>query len=139
MTNCSTAFELIKDTYDLDTLKEVRDHGCVTGVANEHIYYNQTLSFFEDYEDEIVETVSDHLGEDYLVDCFKNNNADLTSYKNDIVWTFIELTAMQLLDEFETTMIEYEQECDEPIKLYANYSKIEAAALKANGYEVVNS
>jgi len=147
MTNCSTASELIKNTYDLDTLKEIRDHGCITGVANEHIYYYQTLSFFEEYEDEIVETVSGHLGEDYLVECFKDNDAHLTSYKNAIVWTFVELTAMQLLDEFETTMTEYEQDCndqmlstsDEPIKLYADYSKIEASALKANGFEVVNT
>ena len=115
MTNCTAAFELIKDSYDLDTLKEICDHGCASGVANEHIYYYQTVSFFDEYEDEIVETVSDHLGEDYLVEVFKNSEAHLTSYKNDIVWTFVELTAMQLIDEFETTMIEYEQECNDQL------------------------
>ena len=120
MTNCSSAFDSIKESYDLDTLREIRDHGCSSGVANQHIYYYQTVSFFDDYEEEIVEYVSDNLGDDYLVDVFKQVDAHLTSYKNDIVWTFVEIVAMQLLDEFETTMIEYEEECDNNSELLQN-------------------
>ena len=120
MTNCSSAFDSIKESYDLDTLREIRDHGCSSGVANQHIYFYQTVSFFDDYEEEIVEYVSDNLGDDYLVDVFTNNDAHLTSYKNDIVWTFVEIVAMQLLDEFETTMIEYEEECDNNSELLQN-------------------
>ncbi len=106
MTNCTSAFDSIKESYDLDTLREIVEHGCISGVANDHIYYNQTVSFFDDNEKEIVEYVSDTLGEDYLVECFKNNNAHLTSYKNDIVWAFVELVASQLIDEYESTTCE---------------------------------
>ena len=113
MTNYLSAFDSIKESYDLDTLREIVEHGCSSGVATNHIYYNQTVSFFDDNEEEIVEYVSDTFGEEYLVEVFKNSNADLLSYKNGIVWCFIELVASQLVDEFETTMIEYEQEIDD--------------------------
>ena len=141
MTNSNHAFTTISKQYDIDTLREIMNHGCVSGVANHHIYYNQTVSFFDDNEEEIVEYVSDVLDEDYLVDCFKNNNADLTSYKNDIVWTFVELVAGQLVEEFESTTCEElsQLDDDEPIKLYANYSKEEIASLNNNGFEVVNA
>ena len=84
MTNSNHAFTTISKQYDIDTLREIRDHGCESGVATHHIYYNQTRSFFDDNEEEIVEMVSDTMGEDYLVEVFKNSNSDLTSYKNDI-------------------------------------------------------
>ena len=106
MTNCSTAFELIKDTYDLDTLKEIRDHGCVTGVAHQHIYYHQTLSFFDNYEDEMIEYIADTFGGEFNETIWNNNPCNITGYKNDTVWTFVELVAQQLVDEYESTTCE---------------------------------
>ena len=110
MTNCTRAFDSVKESYDLDTLREIIDHGCISGVATNHIYYNHTVSFFDDNEEEIVEYISDNFGVEYLVELFSNNDANLNCYKNDVVWTFVECIAQQLVDEFETTMIEYEQE-----------------------------
>ena len=106
MTNSNHAFTTISKQYDIDTLREIMNHGCVSGVANHHIYYNQTVSFFDDNEEEIVEYVSNNLDEDYLVECFKNSNGDLTTYKNEMCWTFVELVAGQLVDEFESTTLE---------------------------------
>ena len=118
MTNYLSAFDSIKESYDLDTLREIVDHGCQSGVATNHIYYNQTVSFYDDNEEEIVEYVSDNFGTEYLVELFSNNDANLDCYKNDVVWCFIELVASQLIDEFETTMIEYEQEVED---IYGDY------------------
>ena len=113
MTNCTHAFDSIKESYDLDTLREIRDHGCSSGVAHEHIYYNQTVSFYDDNEEEILEYIVDNFGTEFLVELFKQSDANLRCYKNDVVWSFVELVASQLVDEFETTTIEYEQEiCD---------------------------
>ena len=106
MTNYLSAFDSIKDQYDLDTLREIRDHGCQSGVANHHIYYSQTVSFYDDNEEEIVEYVSDIFDTEFLVELFKQNDANLDCYKNDVVWTFVELVAGQLLDEFESTTCE---------------------------------
>jgi len=113
MTNCSSAFDSIKESYDLDTLREIRDHGCSSGVATNHIYYNQTVSFFDEYEEEIIDYVELTLGTSFLVELFTKSEASLRHYKNDVVWLFVECIAAQLLDEFETTMIEYEEECED--------------------------
>ena len=110
MTNCNHAFDSIKESYDLDTLREIVEHGCASGVATNHIYYSQTVSFYDDNENEIIGYLDDNFGVEFLFELFKNNNAILDCYKNDVVWSFVELVAQQLVDEFETTMIEYEQE-----------------------------
>ena len=113
MTNYLSAFDSIKESYDLDILREIVEHGCTSGVATDHIYYHQTVLFYDDNEEEIVEYVDDNFGVEFLVELFKQNNANLNCYKNDVVWTFVELVANQLVDEFETTMIEYEQEVED--------------------------
>ena len=136
MTNSITAFDTIKDQYDLDTLREIVEHGCQSGVANHHIYYNQTVSFFDDNEDEIVEYVSDTLGDDYLVEVFKNNDAHLVSYKNDMCWTFVELVASQLVDEFESTTCEELSDLDDNV--YSNLVELSNTEWGRDHLEIVS-
>ena len=137
MTNSITAFDTIKDQYDLDTLREIMEHGCQSGVATNHIYYNQTVSFFDDNEDEIVEYVSDTLGDDYLVEVFKNNDAHLTSYKNDMCWTFVELVAGQIVDEFESTTQEELSDLDDNV--YSNLVELSNTEWGRDHLEIVTS
>ena len=59
------AFETIRETYDIEELREIRDHGCASGVAYDHIYYSDTLTFFDEFEDEIIEYIADNLGGEY--------------------------------------------------------------------------
>ena len=99
--NDSLAYDVIKDQYDLDTLKEIAEHGCASGVATNHIYYYQTVKFYDQYEEEIYEYIEDSVGIDYLIEVFKDSNACLMSYKNDVVWTYIELVAGQIVDDAE--------------------------------------
>ena len=99
--NNSLAYDVIKDQYDLDTLKEIVEHGCVSGVATNHIYYPETVKFFDFYQEEILEYIEDLLGTEYLIETFKYNEAHLTGYKNDVVWTYIELVAGQIVDDAE--------------------------------------
>ena len=97
----TTAIETIKDTYDIDTLQEIVEHGCVSGVAHDHIYYADTIKFFDDYEDEMIEYITDTLGDDAVKDIWTNNSNNITGYKNDVTWSFIELVAMDIVDEYE--------------------------------------
>ena len=97
------AFNSVKESYDIDTLREIVEHGCVSGVAHDHIYYSETLSFFDNYEDEIVEYIADTLGGEFNEELWTNNPCNITGYKNDTVWTFVELVASQLVDEYEDT------------------------------------
>ena len=108
MTN---AFDTILNTYDLATCKEIVDHGCQSGVCSQHIYYGDTIEFFDTHEDEIVEYVTDAFEIDTLVAIFRQAEASLKHYKHDLVWTFIELVAMSVVDEYEN--IEQELLSDE--------------------------
>ena len=121
MTN---AFDTILNTYDLETCKEIVDHGWQSGVCSQHIYYGDTIKFFETYEDEITEYIESNFGTEFLVEEFKKADADLGSYMNNLAWAFIELVAMQVVDEYE----EQERSDDETI---GNYMKEE---ISNNGY-----
>ena len=94
----SSAYDVIKDTYDYETCKEIVEHGCVSGVAHDHIYYKDTLSFFDKYEDEMIEYITDTLGDDVVEEMWTNNSNNITGYKNDVTWSFIELVAMSIVD-----------------------------------------
>ena len=107
------AFETLKESYDIETLRDIRDHGCVTGVAHDHVYYRDTIKFYDEYQDEIVEHIEDVLGTEYLTEIFKNNDASLDHYKNDVTWLFIELVADQLVCEYENTTQEELSDSDE--------------------------
>ena len=99
MDNMENARDYIKDTYELETLKEIADHGCSSGVCSKHIYYGDTNSFYDQYEDEIVEYIESEYGTEFLVELFEKADASLTHYKNDVCWTFIEMIAMEAVEE----------------------------------------
>ena len=98
-----TAYESVKESYDIDTLIEIVEHGCSSGVAHDHIYYSETLSFFDNYEDEIIEYIADTLGGEFNEELWNNNPGNIAGYKNDTTWTYVELVASQLVDEYEDT------------------------------------
>ena len=100
------AFETIRNTYDIETLREIRDHGCASGAAHDHIYYSDTLTFFDHFEDEIIEYIADMLGGEFNEELWCNNPCNLVGYKNDTVWCFIELVASLLVDQYEDTTCE---------------------------------
>jgi hypothetical protein len=97
------AFNSVKESYDIDTLREIVEHGCVSGVAHDHIYYSDTIEFFDNYEDEIIEYIADTLGGEFNEELWNNNPCHITGYKNDTTWTYVELVASQLVDEYEDT------------------------------------
>ena len=109
-----SAIDNIKATYDYETCKEIVDHGCQSGVCHEHIYYGDTIKFFENHEDEIIEYIADNLGGEMNEELWTNNTCNYTGYMNDTVWTFIELVAMRVVDEKE----EQERNDDETIENY---------------------
>ena len=91
-------FDVIKNDYTIDELNDIVEHGCISGCANNHIYYSDTVSFYDEYSDDILDYIRNAIGSEFLTETFDNNEGNLTGYKNDIVWTFIELYAMELID-----------------------------------------
>ena len=100
-----SAFDTIIDTYDYETCKEIVNHGCQSGVCRQHIYYGDTIKFFDTYADEVTEYIKDLLGVEVLSETLQANDGNLDMYKNDLTWTFIELVAMLVVDEYDEQII----------------------------------
>ena len=130
-----SAFESVKDSYDLDTLRDIAEHGCVSGVAHDHIYYHETISFFDNYEDEIIEFITDTLGEEFNEELWSNNPCDITGYKNDTVWVFVELVAQQLIEEYDSTTNEELSDLDDNV--YSNLTELANTEWGKNHLEIV--
>ena len=95
------AIKAIKEMYSVEDFKEIANHGCQSGVCRQHIYYGDTNRFFETYEEDIFDHIVCNYGTEFLVEMFKKADADLTHYKNDVVWCFIEMIAFEVTDGIE--------------------------------------
>ena len=95
------ATEKILQTYNKEELKEIADHGCQSGVCSQHIYYGDTIQFYETFETNILDELTLNYGTEFLVDLFKDADADLTYYKNAVCWAYIEMVAMDTIREHE--------------------------------------
>ena len=93
------ATKAITEVYSIEKLKEIAKHGCESGVCHEHIYYGDTTKFYDTYEVQILDDLVLNYGYDILVDMFRDANANLIWYKNAVVWAFIELTAIEAIED----------------------------------------
>ena len=93
------ATKAITEVYSLEELKTIANHGCESGVCHEHIYYGDTIQFYETFETNILDELVLNYGYDLLNDLFKDANADLTIYKNNVVWAFIEMVAVEAIED----------------------------------------
>ena len=93
------AAKAVKDIYSLEDLKEIADHGCQSGVCSQHIYYGDTVQFYETFEDNILDELTLNYGTEFLIDLFRDADADLTIYKNNVTWAFIETVAMEAVQD----------------------------------------
>ena len=65
------------------------------------MYYSDTNKFFDNYEDVIVEYITNVMGDDGVVDLFQSSGNDITTYKNHMTWTFIECVSQSIVDDYE--------------------------------------
>ena len=92
--------QLLKD-YDQEELAGIASHGCELGVCHKHIYYVDTLAFFDKYEGEILDLIHVRYGVDELVSIFKRSDADYDMYRNECCWLFIENVATDVIIDLE--------------------------------------
>ena len=93
------AVEAIKTVYDKQDLEEIARYGCESGVCRQHIYYGDTVRFYETFETHILDELTLNYGTEFLVDLFKDADADLTIYKNAVCWAFIEMVAFEAVQD----------------------------------------
>ena len=120
------ATKAITEVYSLEELKEIANHGCKSGVCRQHIYYGDTIKFYDTYEVQILDDLVLNYGYDLLIDLFKENNANLTWYKNAVVWAFIELTAFEAIEDAEQAPAKMLDEWKNSFEVIPSGSKVEA-------------
>lgn len=75
-------------------LKEVSEHGCVSGVCTGLIYYSDTHEFYQTYSQECDDVLSEY--EDMTGEAFAFKGQDV---QNTLAWMAYEERARQLYDE----------------------------------------
>ena len=99
-----SAYDEIIETYDKETMQEIANHGCQSGVCFKHIYYGDTISFYDKYEDEIVDYFRDNYDDDFLIGLFTNAGCSLNLYKNYVTWAYIEAISMDVISDTESLL-----------------------------------
>ena len=120
------ATEKILQTYNKEELKEIANYGCKSGMCSKHIYYGDTLKFYDEYEVQILDELVLNYGYDYLVELFKESEAQLTWYKNSVVWAFIEITAVDALEDAELEPAKLLDKWNNSFEVIPSGSKVEA-------------
>jgi len=88
------------NTYELDELQEIAEHGCASYAPAGMIYYHETRELYNRFADDIHEIVGEYvasMGEmpKTLIDDFDS----ATSFQNTMVWLATELVAYDLTSE----------------------------------------
>ena len=84
-------------------IKDIAQHGCQGGVPG-IIYYNETVAFYAQHEEEIFEQLEDYAEQEGLklgekVQQVARDAGSLRQLKNNLVWWAVEVRAQQLLDQ----------------------------------------
>ena len=103
-------------TYDTETFQEIANHGCESGVCSEHIYYGDTIAFFDKYEGEILDLIHERYGVDELVSIFKRSDADYDMYRNECCWLFIENVAQDAIESIENEQLSEDEQIEDYMK-----------------------
>ena len=101
-----SAFDTIFDEYDYETFKEISMHGYGYVGCGQHISDANAIKFFETYPDEVTQRIKDNFGVQVIIDNYKENDANWDAHMRDLTWMFIELVAMQVVDDTEAQELE---------------------------------
>ena len=129
--------QLLKD-YDQEQLQEIADHGCISGVCSKHIYYADTIAFFDKHEGEILDLIHVRYGVDELVSIFKKSEADYDMYRNECCWLFIENVATDVVIDNEESELAEDRLIEEYMQPVDNYMDSMPAMLKQSAEDLMN-
>lgn len=89
-------------------LEEITEHGCQSGTVGSLIYYDDTVKFFDNFNDEIYDMIEDYYGAESVLDMLKQHCEliDIVmgsdSVKNYLAWMAYEVTCSNILDGIES-------------------------------------
>jgi hypothetical protein len=101
LANTKSAKAELLSIYDNEQLANIAKHGCVSGVASQHIYNSQCRAFFEMHGETIEEEFFCIYGEDWITEMdLKCSSIDELTVK--LVWAYIEHIAFQVTEDIES-------------------------------------
>ena len=90
---------------DIEEIKDVANHGCGGGVSD-FIYTYETRNFFNEYEEEIEEELSEMLGDDWMKELVgRKDVSDTMTFKNLCVWIVVETYCQCKSEEWNVSSI----------------------------------
>ena len=104
MTKNKSAKEIIKETYDYETCKEIYDSG-VEGNARDYSTQEQTIPFYDQFKQEIIDYIVDSLGQSKF-DELSDETDDINEFKHECAQTFILFIAMEKVHETDEKDLE---------------------------------
>ena len=100
--------QFVKEQYDIDTLNDIVQHGCVSGCATDFIYYSDTCDFYDVHHEEIWNMLYDDASDQgiTIIEMLAqfNGQKDVgrdAQFKNMLVWYAVEKVAYDLLNNEE--------------------------------------
>jgi len=110
----NTIKKYMLDNYTNDELKDIVAHGCISGCAGTLIYYKDTVSFYENYENEIWGMLNNDMEEQGYNSVFEllvnfNHTWQVKcgdTFKNFLAWYAAEKVAKEIIDN-------QDEECEE--------------------------
>ena len=97
---------LTQEQEDIFIIKDISKHGCSGGFGG-LIYYNETVRFHDEHEEEIWDLLKEYAEQEglKLIDKLAQVSADdahsLTQLKNQLVWWAVEVRAHEVCNERE--------------------------------------
>lgn len=103
-----TIKEFLLENYEIATIKDINQHGCVSGCVNGLIYYDETGDFHDKHEDEIWDLLIECASEQDLtpLELIAQLNgqekvASMYEFKNLLCWYAVEWFAHEIVNELE--------------------------------------
>lgn len=98
MLQAMTARETILSMFTNDELKDISTYGADQGVPG-FTYYSETVEFFDEHEDEIIDYFNDIFGESIIKAAVDRGHDDMRSIKNFCSWAYLESIAHEFNDD----------------------------------------
>lgn len=99
----NTFYEWVKNRYEYDDLRDIAEHGCVSGCASGLIYYHETMAIYDQYADELHTKLGEWIDEIGEVPEFITKELGYErGFKNALVWFVAEQYASEIYQTMES-------------------------------------
>jgi len=88
-------------------MEDVLNHGCVSGIVGDLIYYTDTIKFFDDNEEDIEDLIDEMKAEfgyktrPQFIDSLNGSAEDIDQEKNLLAWFAFEETTRVLMQDIK--------------------------------------